>query len=49
LGERCKIQIPAADRLPRTYDYAMIVEVDLAADAAERFATLRISKLLPET
>jgi hypothetical protein len=49
LGEHCKIQIPAADRLPRTYDYAMIVEVDLAADAAERFATLRISKLLPET
>ena len=49
LSEHCKIQIPAADRLPGTYDYAMIVEVDLAADAAERFATLRIGKLLPET
>jgi hypothetical protein len=49
LGEHCKTQIPAADRLPKTYDYAVIVEVDLPADEAERFATIRIGKLLPET
>jgi hypothetical protein len=48
LREHCKTQIPAPDRLPRTYDYAVIVEVDLAADDAERFAALRIGKLLPE-
>ena len=48
LQEHCKIQIPAADRLPRTYDYAVIVEVNLAADDAERFAAMRIGKLLPE-
>jgi len=49
LGEHCKMQIPAPDRLPRTHDYAVIVEVDVAADDAERFAALRIGKLLPET
>jgi hypothetical protein len=49
LGEYCKTQIPAPDRLPKTYDYAVIVEVDLLADDAERFAAIRIGKLLPET
>jgi hypothetical protein len=48
-GEHCKMQIPAPDRLPKTYDYAVIVEVDLPADDAERFAAIRIGKLLPET
>jgi len=47
--EQCKTQIPAPDRLPKTYDYAVIVEVDLPADDAERFAAIRIGKLLPET
>jgi hypothetical protein len=48
-SESCKLQIPAPDRVPRTFDYAMIVEVNLAADDAERFAAMRIGKLLPET
>jgi hypothetical protein len=46
---RCKVQIEAPDRLPKTYDYAVIVEVDLAAEDAERFAAIRIGELLPET
>jgi hypothetical protein len=49
LGEHCKTQIPAPDRLPNTFDYAMIVEVDLPAADAERLAAIRIGKLLPET
>jgi hypothetical protein len=48
LGEHCKTQIPAPDRLPKTYDYAMIVEVDLPPDDAERFAAIRIGRFLPE-
>jgi hypothetical protein len=43
------MQIEAPDRLPKTYDYAVIVEVDLAAADAERFAAIRIDELLPET
>jgi hypothetical protein len=49
LVQQCKTQIPAADRLPKSYDYAVIVEVDLAADEAERYAAIRIGKLLPES
>src|ERR1700730_195764 len=49
LVQHCKKQIPPADRLPKSYDYAVIVEVDLAADEAERFAAIRIGKLLPES
>lgn len=49
LSEHCKTQIPAPDRLPKTYDYAVIVEVNLPPDDAERFAAIRIGKLLPET
>jgi hypothetical protein len=49
LREHCKIQIEAPDRLPKTFDYAVIVEVDLAAEDAERFAAIRIGELLPET
>jgi hypothetical protein len=49
LIEHCRIQIPDPERLPKTYDYAMIVEVNLAAVEAERFAAIRIGKLLPET
>jgi hypothetical protein len=48
-GEHCRMQIEAPDRLPQTFDYAMIVEVDLAPEAVERFAAMRIGKLLPET
>ena len=48
LGKHCKTQLPAPDRLPKTYDYAMIVEVDLPADDAERLAALRIAQLLPD-
>jgi|HubBroStandDraft_6_1064221.scaffolds.fasta_scaffold1387078_1 hypothetical protein len=49
IGEHCKMQIPAPDRLPKTFDYAMIVEVSLPAADAERFAAIRIGKLLPDT
>ena len=49
LREHCKIQIEAPDRLPKSYDYAVIVDVDLAAEDAERFAAIRIDELLPET
>jgi hypothetical protein len=48
-SEHCKTQIQAPDRLPKTYDYAVIVEVNLPADDAERLAALRIGRLLPET
>jgi len=47
LGEHCKTQIEAPDRLPKTFDYAMIVEVNLAPEEAERFAAIRVGKLLP--
>jgi hypothetical protein len=49
LSEHCKLQIEAPDRLPKSYDYAVIVEIDLAAEDAERFAAIRIGELLPET
>jgi hypothetical protein len=49
LREHCKVQIEAPDRLPKSYDYAVIVDVDLAAEDAERFAAIRIDELLPET
>jgi hypothetical protein len=48
LGPHCRMQIEAPDRLPKSYDYAVIVEVDLAAEDAERFAAIRIGELLPE-
>jgi hypothetical protein len=48
-GAHCKTQIEAADRLPKTFDYAMIVELDLAADDAERFATIRTHRFIPDT
>jgi hypothetical protein len=49
LREHCKMQIPAPDRRPRTYDYPVIIEVSLADDDAERLAAMKIDKLLPET
>jgi hypothetical protein len=49
LPEQCRTQIEAPDRLPKTFDYAVIVEVDLPADDAERFAAIRIGELLPAT
>jgi hypothetical protein len=49
LIEHCRIQIPDPERRPKTYDYAVIVEVNLPAEEAERFAAIRIGKLLPET
>jgi hypothetical protein len=48
-GEHCKMQIPAPDRLPKTYDYAVIVEVDLPPDDAERLAAIRLDRLIPAT
>jgi hypothetical protein len=48
LPEHCRSQLEAPDRQPNTFDYAIIVEVELAAEEAERFTTLRIGKLLPE-
>jgi hypothetical protein len=47
-GEHCKLQIAADDRLPQSFDYAMIVEVSLPPDDADRLAAIRIGKLLPE-
>jgi hypothetical protein len=47
--EHCKAQLPAPDRLPKTFDYAVIVEVNLPPDEAERFAAIRIGKLLPDS
>jgi hypothetical protein len=38
LGAQCRIQVPDPERLPKTYDYAVIVEVDLSPDDAERLA-----------
>ena len=49
LSAQCRIQIPDPERLPKTYDYAVIVEVNLSPDDTERLATLRIGKLLPES
>jgi hypothetical protein len=49
LSAHCRMQIEAPDRLPKSYDYAVIVEVNLAAEDAERFAAIRIGELLPET
>ena len=49
LRAQCRTQIEATDRLPKTFDYAVIVELDLSADEAERLAAIRIGKLLPET
>jgi hypothetical protein len=48
LGEHCKLQIEAPDRMPKTYDYTVIVEVDLTPEDAERLAALRIGMLLPQ-
>jgi hypothetical protein len=49
LSRHCQVQVEAPDRLPKTYDYAVIVEVDLAAEEAERFAASRVGELLPES
>ena len=49
IGEHCRTQITEPDRLPNTFDYAMIVELSLPAADAERFAAIRAGKLLPET
>ncbi len=49
LGEHCKVQLEAPDRMPKTFDYTVIVEVELAPEDAERFAAIRIGKLLPES
>jgi hypothetical protein len=48
LPGHCERQIEAPDRLPKTFDYAVIVEVELGAEEAERFKTIRIGKMLPE-
>ena len=48
LAEHCKVQIPAEDRLAKTFDYAVIVELNLPTEDVERFAAIRIGKLLPE-
>ena len=49
LRAQCRTQIEAPDRMPKTFDYTVIVELDLSADEAERLAAIRIGKLLPET
>lgn len=48
-SEHCKLQLPADDRLPNSFDYATIVDLDLPPDDAERLAAIRIEKLLPES
>jgi hypothetical protein len=49
LRARCNTQIEVPDRLPKSYDYTVIVEVELESEDAERFAAIRIDELLPET
>lgn len=49
LPAHCRMQVEAPDRLPKTFDYAVIVELDLSAEDAERFASIRVGRLLPET
>jgi hypothetical protein len=49
IGEHCKTQILAPDRVPNTSDYAMILEVSLPPADVERLAAIRIGKLLPDT
>lgn len=48
-GEHCRMQLEAEDRQPNTFDYAVIVEVSLPAAEAERYAKMRVGKLLPES
>jgi hypothetical protein len=49
LGAQCRMQLAAEDRRPHTFDYAVLVDLDLAPPEAERLATLRVGKLLPES
>ncbi len=49
LSLHCGKQIEAADRQPKTFDYAVIVEIDLPPVEAERLAAIRVGKLLPES
>jgi hypothetical protein len=44
LPTHCATQVEAPDRLPHTFDYAVIVEVDLAEEEAERIAALRVEQ-----
>lgn len=48
-GEHVRTQLEAEDRQPNTFDYAVIVDLDLPAAEAERYAAIRIGKLLPES
>ena len=41
-GEHCRQQIPAEDRMPNSFDYATIVDLQLPPDDADRLAALRI-------
>jgi hypothetical protein len=48
LPAHCQKQVDSPDRQPKSYDYVVIVEIDLPAEDAERFASIRAGKLLPE-
>jgi hypothetical protein len=43
------MQLAAEDRQPNTFDYAVIVDLDLPTVEAERLTALRVGKLLPES
>ena len=49
LAAQCRMQLAAEDRRPNTFDYAVLVELDLAPAEAERLASLRVGRLLPES
>jgi hypothetical protein len=48
-GAHCRMQLEAEDRQPNTFDYAVIVDLDLPTIEAERLTALRVGKLLPES
>jgi hypothetical protein len=43
------MQLAAEDRQPNTFDYAVIVTLELPRIGSERLAALRVGKLLPES
>jgi hypothetical protein len=48
-GAHCRMQLAAEDRQPNTFDYAVIVNLELPRIGSERLAALRVGKLLPES
>ena len=46
---QCRTPLEVEDRQPQTSDYAVIVDFDLSAAEAERFAKMRAHSRLPES